>query len=44
MPGQKFVFLPKGAGFVLVPVPKPKDLAGAKNANPHGYRDRQERL
>ncbi len=45
MPGQKFVFLPKGAGFVLVPVPRPKDLAGsAKDANPDGYRDRQERL
>lgn len=45
MPGQKFVFLPKGAGFLLVPVPKPEDLAGsAKNANPDGYRDRQERF
>jgi AbrB family looped-hinge helix DNA binding protein len=45
MPGQKFVFLPKGAGFVLVPVPKPEDLAGsAKNANPDAYRDRQERF
>jgi AbrB family looped-hinge helix DNA binding protein len=45
MPGQKFVFLPKGAGFVLVPVPKPEELAGsAKNANPDGYRDRQERF
>jgi AbrB family looped-hinge helix DNA binding protein len=44
MPGQKFVFLPKGAGFVLMPVPKSEDLAGsAKNANPDGYRDRQER-
>ncbi len=42
--GQKFVFLPKGGGFVLVPVPQPKELFGiAKGANPDGIRDRRDR-
>lgn len=42
--GQKFVFLPKGGGFVLVPVPEPKELFGiAKGANPQGIRDRRDR-
>ena len=43
--GQKFAFLPKGTGVLLVPVPEAKDLAGfAKGANPKGYRDRQDRV
>ena len=39
--GQEFAFIPKGAGVLLVPVPKTEDLAGlARGANPDGYRDR----
>ena len=42
--GQEFVFLPKGDGFLLMPVPKIEDLWGiAKGANPEGYRDRNDR-
>ena len=42
--GQQFAFIPKGAGVLLVPVPRPEDLSGiAKGANPEGYRDRQDR-
>ena len=43
--GQAFVFLPKGTGVLLVPVPDAKDLAGlARGANPGGYRDRDDRF
>lgn len=43
-PGQEFVFLPKGGGWMLVPVPKREDLMGiAKGANTGGYRDRDDR-
>lgn len=43
--GQEFVFIPKGAGVLLVPVPKLKELAGiARGANTGRYRDRQERF
>jgi AbrB family looped-hinge helix DNA binding protein len=42
--GQEFVFLPKGNGVVLVPVPRHEDLRGiAKGANPEDYRDRNDR-
>lgn len=42
--GQEFVFLPKGDGVLLMPVPKIEDLWGmAKGANPEGYRDRNDR-
>lgn len=42
--GQEFVFIPKGQGFLLVPVPELKDLAGlAKGANREEYRDREDR-
>lgn len=42
--GQRFVFIPKGAGVLLVPVPSAADLAGsAKGADPAGYRDRDDR-
>ncbi len=42
--GQEFAFIPKGAGVLLVPVPKLENLAGlARGANPEGYRDRSER-
>ncbi len=43
--GQRFVFMPKGAGFLLVPVPELDDLFGiAKGANPENYRDRNDRI
>ena len=43
--GQEFAFIPKGAGVLLVPVPKATDLAGiAKGANTDGYRDRSDRF
>ena len=42
--GQKFAFIPKGAGVLLVPVPSLKDLSGlAKSANPTNFRDREDR-
>ncbi len=42
--GQKLVFIPKGSGVMLVPVPKIEDLFGiAEGANPEGYRDRNDR-
>jgi AbrB family looped-hinge helix DNA binding protein len=43
--GQVFAFIPKGDGLLLVPVPKPDDLAGlARGAKPRGYRDRSDRV
>lgn len=43
--GQEFAFIPKGKGVLLVPVPKPDDLAGlARGAKPEGYRDRTDRV
>lgn len=43
--GQEFAFIPKGEGVLLIPVPKPEDLAGlARGANPEGYRDRTDRI
>jgi AbrB family looped-hinge helix DNA binding protein len=42
--GQKLVFVPKGTGAVLVPVPELKDLFGiAKGADTSDYRDRNDR-
>lgn len=42
--GQEFAFIPKGEGVLLVPVPRPEDLAGlARGARPEGYRDRTDR-
>jgi AbrB family looped-hinge helix DNA binding protein len=42
--GQEFVFLPKGKGVLMMPVPEFKQLAGiAKGASKVGYRDRQDR-
>lgn len=42
--GQEFVFIPKGKGVLLMPVPELKQLAGiAKGACTEGYRDRQDR-
>jgi AbrB family looped-hinge helix DNA binding protein len=43
--GQRFVFLPKESGVLLVPAPSREDLAGsAKGADPSGYRDRDDRF
>lgn len=43
-PGQKFAFLPKGGGWLLVPVPERHELFGiAAGANTQGYRDREDR-
>jgi AbrB family looped-hinge helix DNA binding protein len=42
--GQEFVFIPKGKGVLVMPVPEMEHLAGiAKGANKHGYRDRKDR-
>ncbi len=43
--GQEFVFIPKGSGVLLVPVPERDQLAGiAKGAKPENYRDRKDRF
>jgi AbrB family looped-hinge helix DNA binding protein len=43
--GQRFAFIPKGAGFLLVAVPTREQLAGiAKGANIENYRDRKDRV
>lgn len=43
-PGQEFVFIPKGSGVLVVPVPKIEDLAGiARGARNLEYRDRKDR-
>ena len=43
--GQQFAFIPSGTGVMLVPVPKPDELAGiARGAKPEGYRDRDDRI
>lgn len=42
--GQEFVFIPKGKGVLVMPVPELDQLAGiAKNANKTNYRDRKDR-
>jgi AbrB family looped-hinge helix DNA binding protein len=42
--GQEFVFIPKGKGVLVLPVPELGDLAGiAKGARKTGYRDRKDR-
>ena len=42
--GQEFVFIPKGKGVLLMPVPSLAELTGiATGANTDGYRDRQDR-
>lgn len=43
--GQEFVFIPKGKGVLVMPVPELEQLAGlAKGAKPGGYRDRKDRF
>jgi AbrB family looped-hinge helix DNA binding protein len=42
--GQEFVFIPKGKGVLVMPVPDLKDLAGiATGARTTRYRDRKDR-
>ena len=42
--GQEFVFIPKGTGVLVVPVPELDDLRGiARGADKTGYRDRDDR-
>ncbi|MBE0591574.1 MAG: AbrB/MazE/SpoVT family DNA-binding domain-containing protein [Gemmatimonadales bacterium] len=42
--GQEFVFIPKGRGVLMMPVPELEQLAGiAKGARKDGYRDRKDR-
>lgn len=42
--GQELVFIPKGKGLLVMPVPALKELAGiAKGAKTKGYRDRTDR-
>ena len=44
-PGQEFVFIPKGKGVLVMPVPEFESLAGiAAGADPSGYRDREDRF
>ena len=43
--GQEFVFIPKGKGVLVMPVPTLEDLRGlAKGADVEGYRDRSDRF
>ena len=42
--GQEFVFIPKGKGVLLMPVPELEQLVGiAKGAGKDDYRDREDR-
>ena len=42
--GQKFAFIPKDGGYLLVPAPHINDLLGiAKGACTDNYRDRKDR-
>lgn len=43
--GQEFVFIPKGKGVLLMPVPELAQLAGiAKGAKTQSIRDRKDRF
>lgn len=43
--GQEFVFIHKGKGVLVMPVPEFEQLAGiAKGARKEGYRDRKDRF
>lgn len=42
--GQEFVFIPKGRGVLVMPVPELGELGGiARGARKEGYRDRKDR-
>lgn len=43
--GQEFVFIPKGKGVLVMPVPEFDTLIGiARGARTEGYRDREDRF
>ncbi|MDH4554299.1 AbrB/MazE/SpoVT family DNA-binding domain-containing protein [Pseudomonas sp. BN417] len=43
--GQEFVFIPKGKGVLVMPVPELDELMGiAKGARAEEYRDREDRF
>ena len=43
--GQEFVFSPKGAGVLLMPVPRREDLKGiVTGARAENFRDREDRF
>ena len=43
--GQEFVFIPKGKGVLVMPVPELQQLSGlAKGTKRDGYRDRKDRF
>jgi len=43
--GQEFVFIPKGKGVMVMPVPELAELAGlARGAAATSYRDRKDRF
>ncbi|HVT25531.1 MAG TPA: AbrB/MazE/SpoVT family DNA-binding domain-containing protein [Rhizomicrobium sp.] len=43
-PGQEFVFIPKGHGVLVMPVPEASRLRGlVRGANKTDYRDRRDR-
>lgn len=43
--GQELVFVPKGKGVLVMPVPELAQLAGiAEGARKDGYRDRKDRF
>jgi bifunctional DNA-binding transcriptional regulator/antitoxin component of YhaV-PrlF toxin-antitoxin module len=43
--GQKFAFVPRPSGLMLVPIPNLQDLRGmAKGSRPTDYRDRDDRF
>ena len=43
--GQEFVFIPKGKGVLVMPVPTADELRGlAEGAERDGYRDRSDRF
>ena len=42
--GQEFVFIPRGKGVLVMPVPEREELAGiARGAKATAYRDRKDR-
>jgi AbrB family looped-hinge helix DNA binding protein len=42
--GQEFVFIPKGSGVLVMPVPEFAELSGlAKGSKAERYRDRKDR-
>ncbi|NBU14638.1 MAG: AbrB/MazE/SpoVT family DNA-binding domain-containing protein [Alphaproteobacteria bacterium] len=42
--GQKFAFIPKGKGVLIIPIPRREDLAGlVKGGRAEDYRDRNDR-